>query len=131
MIFIIHHAWQQRLADVTLVCIMVAGVRHFQSTGRWWGRPTLKIVYLKAGQFKSSLVTTDLKKDCCREQCQCQPCMPHWAACFRHRGEIVKLHPIYINTCKTPKIEAGLNAKVRHQLQRPPMKVNSSSGKNL
>ena len=50
----------------------------------------------------------------------------HWAACFRHRGEIVKLHPIYINTCKPPKIEAGLNAKVRHQLQRPPMKVNSS-----
>ena len=46
-------------------------------------------------------------------------------------GEIVKLHPIYINTCKTPKIQAGLNAKIRHQLQRPPMKVNSSSGKNL
>ena len=64
-------------------------------------------------------------------QRQRQPCMPHWAACFRHRGEIVKLHPIYINTCKTPKIQAGLNAKVRHQLQRPPMKVNSSSGKNL
>ena len=68
VIFVIHHAWQQRLADVTLVCIMVAGVRHSQSTGRWWGRPTLKIVYLKAGQFKSSLVTTGLKKDCCREQ---------------------------------------------------------------
>ena len=66
-----------------------------------------------------------------RCQCQCQPCMPHWAACFRHRGKIVKLHPIYINTCRTPKIQAGLNAKVRHQLQRPPMKVNFSSGKNL
>ena len=66
-----------------------------------------------------------------QRQRQRQPCMPHWAACFRHRGEIVKLHPIYINTCKTPKIQAGLNAKVRHQLQRPPMKVNSSSGKNL
>ena len=64
-------------------------------------------------------------------QRQRQPCMPHWTTCFRHRGEIVKLHPIYINTCKTPKIQAGLNAKVRHQLQRPPMKVNSSSGKNL
>ena len=65
----------------------------------------------------------------CRRQRQ--PCMPHWAACFRHRREIVKLHPIYINTCKTPKIQAGLNAKGQHQLQRPPMKVNSSSGKNL
>ena len=67
----------------------------------------------------------------CRRQRQRQPCMPHWAACFRHRREIVKLHPIYINTCKTSKIQAGLNAKGQHQLQRPPMKVNSSSGKNL
>ena len=65
------------------------------------------------------------------KQRQRQPCMPHWAACFRHRRKVVKLLPIYIITCKTPKIQAGLNAKIRHQLQRPPMKVNSSSGKNL
>ena len=24
-----------------------------------------------------------------------QPCMPHWAACVRHRGKIVKLFPIH------------------------------------
>ena len=68
---------------------------------------------------------------CVQRQRQLQPCMPHWAACVRHKGKIVKLLPIYINPCKTRKIQAGLNAKVRHQLQRPPMKVNFSSGKSL
>lgn len=63
-------------------------------------------------------------------QCQCQPCIPHWAACFS-TGKIVKLLPIYINACKTRKIKASLNSKIRHQLQRSPIKANSSGGKNL
>ena len=46
-------------------------------------------------------------------------------------GEIVKLLPIYINACRPPQSQADLNTISQDQLQRSPVKVNSSSGKNL
>lgn len=41
-------------------------------------------------------------------------------------GKIVKLLPIYIGACRTPKTQAGLKAKSQHQLQRSPIKVKFS-----
>ena len=42
-----------------------------------------------------------------------QPCMPHWAACFRHRGKnIVKLLPVCINACRTPQSQADTNSSI-------------------
>ena len=36
---------------------------------------------------------------------------------------------IYISACRPSNSQAGMNAKIQHQLQRSPMKVNSSNGK--
>ena len=41
-----------------------------------------------------------------------RPCMPHWAACLRHRGKIVKLVPIYISACKIPTIQDGFSTLI-------------------
>ena len=60
-----------------------------------------------------------------------QPCMPDWAACFRHRGTYVKLLPIYISTCRSLKTEEALNTTNPDPWPPSPMKVNFWSGRNF
>ena len=50
---------------------------------------------------------------------------------FQAQGEICETTSYIHQHLQNSKNSAGLNAKVRHQLQRPPMKVNFFSGKNL
>ena len=60
-----------------------------------------------------------------------QPCMPDWAACFRHRGTYVKLLPIYISVCRNLKTQEALNTTNPDPWPPSPMKVNVWSGRNF
>ena len=59
-----------------------------------------------------------------------QPCMPHWAACFRHRGNVKQFH-IYITVCTNVKIQGALTTINPDPWQLLPMKVGPSGGKNF
>ena len=51
-----------------------------------------------------------------------QPCMPHRAACFRHRENVKQFH-IYITVCRNVKIQGALTTINPDPWQLLPMKV--------
>ena len=59
-----------------------------------------------------------------------QPCMPHWAACYRHRGNVKHFH-IYITVCRNVEIQGALTTINPDPWQLLPMKVGPSGGKNF
>ena len=59
-----------------------------------------------------------------------QPCMPHWAACFRHRGNVKQFH-IYITVYRNVKIQGALTPINLDPWQLLPMKVGPSGGKSF
>ena len=59
-----------------------------------------------------------------------QPCMPHWAACFRHRGNLKQFH-MYITICRNVRIQRDLKTINPDPWQLLPTKVGPSGGKNF
>ena len=59
-----------------------------------------------------------------------QPCMPHWAACFRHRGNLKQFH-MYIIICRNVRIQQDLKTINPDPWQLLPTKVGPSGGKNF
>ena len=59
-----------------------------------------------------------------------QPCMPHWAACFRHSGNLKQFH-MYIIICRNVRNQQDLKTINPDPWQLLPTKVGPSGGKNF